>query len=144
VLNFSYSEAGLVLTESFEGRRLSAYQDSVGVWTIGYGHTKGVKAGDTCTAAQADKWLREDLAASVACVNRLVTATINQHQFDALVDFVFNLGCGALGGSELLRLLNAGKYGEAALQFLRWNHAGGVEVKGLTTRRKAEAALFAS
>jgi lysozyme len=134
----------MALTESFEGCKLVAYQDSVGVWTIGYGHTKGVKRGDTCTAAQADQWLREDVAWAVACVNRLAKVQLNQHQFDALVDFTFNLGCESLANSELLRLVNAGRFAEATAQFGRWNHAGGKVVDGLTRRRAAEAALFAS
>ncbi|QNI37522.1 lysozyme [Edaphobacter albus] len=138
----SYSDKGIAITESFEGLRLVAYQDSVGVWTIGYGHTKGVKAGDTCTAAQADRWLREDVAWAEDCVNRLVKTSITQNQFDALVDFTFNLGCKSLEGSELLRLVNAGRYADAACQFARWNHAGGKVVAGLTRRRAAEATLF--
>jgi lysozyme len=113
------------------------------VWTIGYGHTgPGVHPGLTITQDQADAFLASDIAGAVACVNRLVTSKINQNQFDALVDFVFNLGCASLAGSALLKLLNQGNFISAAEQFQRWGHAGGVVVQGLLERRRAEAALF--
>ena len=86
--------------------------------------------------------LERDLAAAVACVNRAVTSGINQNQFDALVDFVFNLGCGSLLSSTLLRQVNAGDFTAAAQQFLLWDHAGGVVVPGLLERRRAELQLF--
>lgn len=140
-----YSENGLNLTRQFEGLRLSAYADQVGVWTIGYGHTgHGVHAGLTITADQADALLVSDVAGAVACVNRLVTAQITQNQFDALVDFVFNLGCASLASSTLLRFVNGGAFGDAAIQFQRWDHAGGVIVPGLLLRRQAEATLFSA
>lgn len=143
--NFSYSDAGFDLTEQFEGLRLSAYQDQVGVWTIGYGHTgPEVHGGLILTEDQADTLLHSDVAAAVSCVNRAVTANITQNQFDALVDFVFNLGCGALLSSTLLRYINAGEFDLAAPQFLLWDHAGGVVVQGLLTRRQAEMTLFQS
>src|SRR6185437_6241595 len=117
--NFSYSDAGFALTKKFEGLRLTAYQDQVGVWTIGYGHTgPEVHGGLAITEDQADLLLHSDVAAAVACVNRAVTAGISQSQFDALVDFVFNLGCGRLLGSTLLRDVNAGEFALAAPQFL--------------------------
>ncbi len=141
--NFTYSDNGLGLTKKFEGLRLSAYADQVGVWTIGYGHTgQGVHAGLTITQDQADAFLESDVAGSVACVNRLVTSEINQNQFDALVDFVFNLGCASLASSTLLRYVNSGDFADAAEQFQRWDHAGGVVVPGLLQRRQAEATLF--
>jgi lysozyme len=141
--NFTYSDNGLSLTKKFEGLRLSAYADQVGVWTIGYGHTGlGVHAGLAITQDQADAFLASDVAGSVACVNRLVTSDINQNQFDALVDFVFNLGCASLASSTLLRFVNSGDFADAADQFQRWDHAGGVVVPGLLQRRQAEATLF--
>ena len=141
--NFKYSANGLALTERFEGLRLQAYQDSVGVWTIGYGHTSpDVHAGLTITGQQAKILLAADVAWAAACVNKAVTSTINQNQFDALVDFTFNLGCASLVQSTLLRLLNAGDFAAAAPQFLRWNKAGGKVLKGLTLRRQAEMDLF--
>lgn len=138
----NYSDAGLDLTEESEGCRLVAYQDSVGVWTIGYGHTKGVHAGMTCTQEQAEAWLREDIASAIADVNRLVKVPLTQGEFDALVDFDFNLGGGALRGSTLLRLLNEGDHASAAEQFERWDRAGGHVLAGLLRRRLAEEAEF--
>jgi lysozyme len=98
----------------------------------------------TITEDQATLLLQSDVAASVSCVNNAVTATISQSQFDALVDFCFNLGCGALVKSSLLRFVNANDFVSAAAQFLLWDHAGGVVVQGLLLRRQAEAALFSS
>ena len=138
----NYSSTGRALTEQSEGLRLTAYQDSVGVWTIGYGHTNGVHAGMTCTQEQADQWLQEDVQGAVYVVNSVVTAPLNQNQFDALVDFVFNLGSGNFQSSTLLKLLNQGDYQGASNEFPKWNHAGGVVVNGLTTRRLAEQKLF--
>jgi lysozyme len=141
--NFSYSDAGFALTKKFEGLRLTAYQDQVGVWTIGYGHTgREVHGGMAITADHADLLLHSDIASAVVCINRAVTADITQCHFDALVDFVFNLGCARLLGSTLLRHVNAKEFDLAAPQFLLWDHAGGVVVPGLLTRRQAEVALF--
>lgn len=143
VNNLSYSDQGLALTEQFEGLRLTAYQDSVGVWTIGYGHTgPDVQPGLTITQEQASALLLQDVAGAVAAVNRLVTVPLTQNQFDALVDFTFNVGQGNLASSTLLRELNAGNTAGAAAQFLVWVYAGGVQLPGLVTRRQAEAALF--
>jgi len=143
--NMSYSKKGLALTEEFEGLRLTAYQDSVHVWTIGYGHTgPDVHPGLTITQQQAADLLMQDVSKAVAAVNRLVTVPLTQNQFDALVDFTYNLGEGSLGGSTLLREVNAGNFDAAAAQFVRWDKAGGVELAGLKRRREAEAALFQS
>lgn len=138
----NYSASGLALTEASEGLRLTAYQDSVGVWTIGYGHTARVNPGDTCTAEQASTWLQSDVAWAVSAVNQYVTAPLTQGEFDALVDFTFNLGVGALVHSTLLQKLNALDYAGAAAEFSRWVHAGGVTLPGLVTRRAAEQAMF--
>jgi lysozyme len=141
--NFKYSAAGLALTKQFEGLELKAYQDSVGVWTIGYGHTgTDVKPGLTITEAQATVLLAADVAWAVTCVNKSVTSAINQNQFDAMVDFVFNLGCAAFAQSTLLRMVNAGDFAGAAGQFGRWNKAKGKVLAGLTKRRQGEMALF--
>jgi lysozyme len=139
-----YSAQGLALTEKFEGVRLTAYQDQVGVWTIGYGHTRGVKPGDTCTEEQAQAWLREDIALCEQDVNTHVKVPLTQGEFDALVDFSFNLGCASLNGSTLLRLLNATDYHGAAAEFEKWDHAGGKVVAQLLQRREAEEQLFQS
>ena len=136
------SEDGIALIKRFEGVCLEAYLDSVRVWTIGYGHTQGVKEGDTCTADQANEWLKEDVHRAENCVAQSVSVDLTQGEFDACVSFIFNLGCGAFLGSTLLRLINDGRMDDAAAQFVRWSHAGGVQVAGLVKRREAEAALF--
>lgn len=125
-----------------EGLRLNAYRDPVGVLTIGYGHTKGVREGQEITEAQAFEFLREDVTEAELCVHNRVQVPLEQAQFDALVSFVFNLGCGALTKSTLLRKLNAGDIFAAADQFLLWVHAGGHELPGLVKRRSAERAMF--
>lgn len=141
--NLAYSAKGLELTEQFEGCRLIAYQDQVGVWTIGYGHTgSDVTPGLIITQAQAQDLLARDVSSATACVNNSVLVKLTQEEFDALVDFVFNVGAGAFKGSRLLRDLNAGDFAGAAAQFELWDHAGGVVNPGLLRRRQAEAALF--
>lgn len=137
-----HSLQGLLLTERFEGCRLIAYQDQVGVWTIGYGHTRGVCEGMTCTQAQAEAWLLEDMRLCEACVNENVSISLTQGQFDALTDFCFNLGCHALKCSTLLQLLNKSNFAAAAKEFEKWDHAGGKEIAGLLRRRQAEEAEF--
>ncbi|KMN50721.1 muraminidase [Chromobacterium violaceum] len=135
--------AGISLIKQFEGVRLAAYQDMVGVWTIGYGHTgPDVKAGMTITQRQADQLLAADLEKFETGVRKAVIVPLNANQFSALVSFSYNLGLGNLRSSTLLRLLNKGDYDGAAAQFPRWNRAGGQAVPGLTRRRKAEQALF--
>ena len=139
------SEKGLALIKSFEGCKLEAYQCSAGVWTVGFGHTgPEVERGVVITADEAEMFLERDLAKFEKCVEGMLLVKVTQGQFDALVSFAFNLGCGALKGSTLLRLMNQEKPEEAALQFARWNKAGGKELAGLTRRRQAEAELFLS
>jgi lysozyme len=143
VNNLTYGGDGLALTEQFEGCKLTAYQDQVGVWTIGYGHTgPDVVAGLTITQQQAETLLAKDVSSAAACVNNVVAVQLSQDEFDALADFVFNLGAGAFEGSTLLRDLNAGDFAGAAAQFDAWDHAGGAVVAGLLRRRQAETALF--
>jgi lysozyme len=139
---YKLSAAGIDLIKRFEGLRLTSYQDSVGVWTIGYGSTLGVHAGLSITQAQADSRLLSDLQNAVDCVNRKVGPALSDNQFAAMVSFVFNLGCAAFSGSTLLRLLNAGEDAAAANEFLRWDHAGGQVLEGLLRRRQAERDLF--
>lgn len=138
----TYSQDGMHLTESFESCRLTAYLDSVGVPTIGWGHTSGVKIGMTCTQEQADQWLQEDVQSAVNAVNTMVKVQLTQQEFDALVDFTFNLGSGNLQHSTLLRLLNAGDYSGAAAEFDKWDRAGGQAMAGLLRRRQSEEDLF--
>lgn len=145
-MNFQYSPGGLALTESFEGYSDVAYPDSVSgaePWTIGYGHTVSVQPGDTCTKDQAEQWLLSDVQAVCDAINRDCTwPNLTQDEFDALVDFGFNLGMHALEGSTLWRLLMAGDVAGAAAQFPDWDMAGGHVVKGLLNRRQAEESLF--
>ncbi|MBN5282608.1 lysozyme [Serratia ureilytica] len=143
------SDDGMALIKRFEGLRLQAYQDSVGVWTIGYGWTQPVAgrkvgAGMAIDAATAERLLVCGVAQFEQGVERLVTVTITQGQFDALVSFAYNLGLRALEKSTLLRRLNAGDRQGAADQFGRWVNAGGVRLDGLVARRAAERALFLS
>lgn len=142
-MNMQYSLGGQRLTQSFESCRLTAYPDSKGVPTIGWGHTRGVRLGDTCTHAQADAWLLEDIQEAVAAVNRLASVALTQHQFDALVDFTFNAGQGNFASSTMLRKLNAGDSAGADAEFSRWDMCGGAHLAGLARRRAAEAAMFA-
>jgi lysozyme len=145
VNNLTYSTKGLALSEQFEGCSLNSYQDQVGVWTIGYGHTgSDVKPGMTITSAQAQALLALDVKSAAACVNNVVAVQLTQQEFDALVDFVFNLGAGAFRNSTMLRELNTGDFTGAAAQFDLWDRAGGAVVAGLLRRREAEADLFES
>ena len=140
---FTYSDAGIALTKGFEGLRLTAYRDCGGVLTIGHGHTgPDIVEGKTIDEAEAETLLTADLQMAVNCVNRAVTAAIAQNQFDALVDFCFNVGCGGLLNSTLLRKVNAADFAGAAAQFALWVHAGGKVVPGLVRRRKLEAEMF--
>jgi lysozyme len=143
------NQAGLDLIKGFEGYAraiagstdVKAYQDVVGIWTIGYGHTgSDVHSGLRITQAQAENLLRGDLATAERIVTNAVKVSLSDNEYAALVSFVFNTG--SLPGTTLLRLLNAGDRAGAADQFLRWNKAGGSVVEGLTRRRKAERALF--
>jgi lysozyme len=136
------SPNGEQLIETFEAFREHAYQDQKGVWTIGYGHTLGVKQGDICDQAQADAWLEQDTAAAVLAVNRSLDVCLNQNQFDALVSFTFNLGASSEAHSTLLKYVNQGQLFLAAAEFPRWNHCDGLVDAGLTRRRAAEQKLF--
>ena len=143
------SDKGIALIKQFEGCKLTAYQDSVGVWTIGYGWTKPVdgkpiRAGMTIKQETAERLLKTGLVSYENDVSRLVKVDLTQGQFDALVSFTYNLGARPLSTSTLLRKLNAGDYAGASDEFLRWNKAGGKVLNGLTRRREAERALFLS
>ena len=141
------SQVGVDLITSFEDTRTKAYDDGVGIWTIGTGTTvypNGVKVkqGDTCTPEQAKSYFKHDLAKFEKTVNESVTVSLTQNQFDALVSLTYNIGSGAFKGSTLLKLLNKGDYQGAADQFLVWYKAGDKVMKGLVRRREAERALF--
>lgn len=141
------SQVGIDIISSFEDTKLQAYDDGVGVWTIGIGTTvypNGVKVkkGDKCTLDQAKEYFAHDLKRFESSVNNLVKVPLTQNQFDALVSLVYNIGQTAFSNSTLLKKLNAKDYQGAADQFLVWNKAGGKVMKGLVRRREAERALF--
>jgi lysozyme len=142
------SQDGIKLIEKLEGCVLHEYKDDAGVPTIGVGHTGGVYMNQTITQAQADELLRKDLAKFVAAVNSLVKVPVNQHQFDALVIFAFNVGASALQHSTLLQKLNAKDYAGAAKEFDVWTKITDPDTghkvvsSGLVNRRNAEQALF--
>ncbi len=133
---------GLRILKSFEGLRLEAYLDAVGVWTIGYGTTADVVPGMQISQAQAEAFLKRDLATFEAAIANTVTVPLTDDQFSALVSFIYNIGATEFAGSTLLQLLNQKDYLEAADQLLRWNKGGTQELPGLTRRRQAERALF--
>ena len=143
------SPSGIDLICNFEGKRLTAYDDGVGVWTIGFGTTvypNGIKVmkGDTCTEAQAKTYMAHDLKKFEATVNKAVTVQLNQNQFDALVSLAYNIGTNAFSKSTLVKKLNANDIRGAADQFDVWVNAGGKRMQGLVNRRAKEKALFIS
>lgn len=126
-----------------EGCKLIAYQDPVGIWTVAYGHTgSDVFEGLVISQDYADKLLTQDVKRVVDHVNSVVSVPISQNQFDALVDFTFNLGAGRLNNSTLLKKLNTGDYIGASKEFDKWIFAGGEVLAGLVKRRGAEKSLF--
>jgi lysozyme len=131
------SNAGLELLKRSEGFRGRTYKDASGLPTIGYGH-RLLQIGE----AQAAEILVVDVRNAEQAVERLVKVQLTQGQFDALVDFCFNLGSGRLASSTLLKVLNGGQYEAAAEQLQRWDRAGGEENSGLKARREAELALW--
>lgn len=136
------SDKGLALTKSFEGLRLHSYQDSAGVWTIGYGSTSNVKPGMMITQQQADDRLRVDMAQAQHAVDLGIRVPLNQNQYDALVDFAFNVGVGNFLRSALRTKLNNKQYDAVPEELMLWVKAGGIESVGLIRRRQAEATLF--
>ena len=134
----------LSLIKKFEGCKLEAYKCSAGVWTIGYGHTTGVKEGDVCTQEEAEKLLRGDIFKFEEYVQDSVKVDLDQSQFDALVAWTFNLGPGNLRSSTMLKKLNNGEYECVPFEMRRWNKAGGKTLDGLIRRRQAESLLFES
>lgn len=139
------------LIAKFEGLRLNAYPDTGGIWTIGYGSTKNpftgarVKEGDKISRATALEWLKKDIEQRKFAISKLIKVPISENKLAAITSLAYNIGLGALQRSTLLRLLNAkAPVLEVADQFLKWNKVKGVEVKGLTNRRKLERELFLS
>lgn len=155
------SDALIDFLKGWEELRLAAYDDGGGVWTIGYGHTAGVKPGDTCTEAQADRWLVDDASEAAFIVDENVVPALTQNEADGLAAFVMNVGRGrpAKDGdpgrdgfvvlrsgrpSTMLRRLNEGNFYAAAEEFPKWNRQGNRVLAGLTKRRNAERAIFES
>lgn len=141
------SPSGIDLICNFEGKRLMAYDDGVGVWTIGFGTTiypNGIKVkkGDVCTEAQAKAYMAHDLKKFELAVSNVVTVPLSQNQFDALVSLAYNIGTNAFKNSTLVKNLNAGDIRGAANQFDVWVKAGGKRMQGLVNRRAKEKALF--
>jgi lysozyme len=147
------SEKGVQFVARFEGWRADLYNDPAGHCTIGYGHlvhmgpcngSEPEKFKRGITKEQGLKLLKKDAASAAAAVEEKVTVPLNQAQFDALVDFVFNLGAGNFASSTLLKKLNQKQYSEVPSELNRWVFAGGKVLPGLVTRRKAEGTLFST
>jgi lysozyme len=136
------SSNGIDLIKHYEGCETEAYLCPANVWTIGYGHIKGVQEGDVITEQQAHDMLVEELNEYEEYVNTKVMVDLNQDQFDALVSWVYNLGSGNFTSSTLLKVLNSGDYAGVPEQILRWNKANGQVLEGLSRRRESEAELF--
>lgn len=138
---------GINFLKDLEGYRDTAYLDTAGIPTIGYGTIridgKPVELGMTCTEPQAVLWLTADLAQAQTAVNKLVTVPLTQNQYDALVSFVYNVGVHAFATSTLRRLLNT-KDPHTSDEFDRWVYSGGHVTKGLVARRRSEKSLFES
>ena len=134
------SKAGIDLIKKFEGYRAKAYICPAGVLTIGYGHTKGVKAGMIITEPEAERLLQSDQESAEKTVTRELP-DITQYQFDALVSFVFNLGAGNLKASTLRRRVNEGRWDDVPSELRKWVKGGGKILRGLVLRREAEVAL---
>ena len=140
------SNEGISLIKKFEGCELESYQDAVGVWTIGYGHTKNVKEGMTISKEQADNMLLNELDEYCEHVEKAVDVTLKQNEFDALVSWVFNLGPTNLKSSTMLKVLNSTHvdWADIPYQIQRWNKVNGEVNEGLVKRRKSESLLFKS
>ena len=138
------SPKGIALIKEFEGLRLKAYLCPGGVWTIGYGHTAGVKSGMVITKAQAEEYLKADLIAFERYLNGLGLA-LNQNQFDALVSFIYNVGTGNFSSSTLLRKIRVNPQDNSIMdEFLRWVYSKGRVLPGLQRRRLDEMKLYFS
>ena len=136
------SEDGLELIKKFEGCETTAYQDSVGVWTIGFGHTKGVEEGQTCSIEDAESMLADEMDEYEGYINNMVKVELQQHEFDSLVAWVYNLGPTNLSESTMLKVLNGGQFDRVPDEMNRWTRAGGEILEGLVRRRQAESLMF--
>lgn len=143
------SDEGIRLIKSFEGYhralpdgRCVAYRCPAGVWTLGWGCTEGIREGMVWTESDAEEALRRELSQFEAGVNRLVTADINQNQYDALVSFAYNVGLGGLQRSTVLKRVNSRDFSKVPAALAMWNKGGGKVLPGLVARRQREGALF--
>ena len=141
-MSFQLGAAGTALIQNFEKCRLTAYPDSGGVPTIGWGHTgPDVSLGNTCSQDKADEWFEADTAKAVAAVNAglnaIAASHLSQNEFDAMVCFTYNVGIGAEAHSTLLKHVNLCEFEDAADEFLKWNHVNGMVSEGLARRRTA-------
>ena len=142
------NKATIDLVKEFEGCKLTAYRDAVGVWTIGYGTTAraglGIipTGGMTITQAEADQLLADGLNKFADQIRPMITADLNDNQFGACVSLAYNIGVHAFSTSSALKHINAGDYDKAANSILLFNKAGGKVLKGLVRRREAERKLF--
>lgn len=144
----SVNQATLNLIKQYEGCKLTAYQDIVGIWTIGYGTTAaaglGIEPakGMTITQERAEDLLRQGVEKFADTVDAMITAKVNANEFGACVSLAYNIGPNAFAKSTVLRELNAGHKDKAAAAFRMWNKAGGEVIQGLVNRREAEIKLF--
>lgn len=130
------------LIKRFEGFRFKAYKCPAGIWTIGYGHTKGVKRGDYITHPIAERMLKEDITELEIKLKDLIKIELTLNQWDAIVSFVYNVGISSFSNSTLLRKLNAGDIKNCSKEIKKWVYCKGVVLEGLQKRRDAEAKLF--
>lgn len=126
----------------WEGFRREAYKCPAGVWTIGYGHTNGVKEGDSIGMSMARELLVDDIRKAAEALAPVINVPVSDGQYIALLSLAFNVGASAVKKSTLLFHLNHGRYDDAAAEFDKWIYAGGKESEGLKRRRAAERALF--
>ncbi len=140
------TENGIALIKQFEGFRPKAYRCPAGLLTIGYGHViqPGETFSDVITEEAASALLGTDVQSAESAVLRLITVSLTEGQFDALVSFAYNLGAGALQRSTLRQKVNRGQHRQVPAEFMRWTRGGGKELPGLVKRRDMEARLYAS
>ncbi len=134
------NENGMDIIRDFEGFSRTAYLCPGGVWTIGYGHTRNVKQGDTCTPAQAERWLFDDVERAEDIVHNRARVILTHNQFSALVSWAFNVGDRA--NATLWTRVNMSRHDEVPVELRRWVNAAGRRLNGLVRRREAEAELY--
>lgn len=138
LVTLALSALGLVGIAAHEGYSDKAYQDVVGIWTIGFGTTKDVKPADKIDPVKALQRKAEDIVKFEGAIKQCVTVPLHQHEYDAYVSLAYNIGPSAFCNSTLVKRLNQQDYAGACKEILRWNRAGGRVVKGLAVRREAE------